>query len=96
MVRPVPDVRPRLGAGSQHHNDIVFGKVDTEVQIELAQAFGVSSIPTLMALRDGVVLYAQPGALPETALEQLIEQVRGVDMDEVRHTAQRRPSPTAG
>jgi thioredoxin 1 len=87
---------PVFERASQHHNDIVFGKVDTEVQIELAQAFGISSIPTLMALRDGVVLYAQPGALPETALEQLIEQVRGVDMDEVRHTAQRRPSPTAG
>jgi len=87
---------PVFERASQHHNDIVFGKVDTEVQIELAQAFGISSIPTLMALRDGVVLYAQPGALPETALEQLIQQVRGVDMDEVRHTAQRRPSPTAG
>ena len=87
---------PVFERASQHHNDIVFGKVDTEVQIELAQAFGISSIPTLMALRDGVVLYAQPGALPETALEQLIEQVRGVDMDEVRHTAERRPSPTAG
>jgi len=87
---------PVFERASQHHNDIVFGKVDTEVQIELAQAFGISSIPTLMALRDGVVLYAQPGALPETALEQLIEQVRGIDMDEVRHTAQRRPSPTAG
>ena len=87
---------PVFERASQHHNDIVFGKVDTEVQIELAQAFGISSIPTLMALRDGVVLYAQPGALPETALEQLIGQVRGVDMDEVRHTAQRRPSPTAG
>jgi len=87
---------PVFERASQHHNDIVFGKVDTEVQIELAQAFGISSIPTLMALRDGVVLYAQPGALPETALEQLIEQVRGVDMDEVQHTAERRPSPTAG
>ena len=87
---------PVFERASQHHNDIVFGKVDTEVQIELAQAFGISSIPTLMALRDGVMLYAQPGALPETALEQLIGQVRGVDMDEVRHTAQRRPSPTAG
>jgi thioredoxin 1 len=81
---------------SGRHGDIVFGKVDTEAQTELAQAFGISSIPTLMALRDGVVLYAQPGALPESALEQLIGQVRAVDMDQVRRTAQRGPSRTAG
>ncbi len=61
----------------------MFGKVDTEAQIDLAQAFGISSIPTLMVVRDGVVLYAQPGALPGKALEQLIEQVRGLDMDDI-------------
>jgi len=58
--------------------------VDTEAQQELAAAFGISSIPTLMAVRDGVVLYAQPGALPAAALEGLIGQVRDVDMDQVR------------
>ncbi|MFC4003158.1 thioredoxin [Prauserella oleivorans] len=75
---------PVFEQAADKHDDIVFGKVDTEEQTSLAQAFGISSIPTLMAVRDGVVLYAQPGALPEQALEQLIEKVREVDMDEVR------------
>ena len=66
--------------------DAVFGKVDTETQPELAAAFGISSIPTLMVIRDSVVLYAQPGALPEQALEQLITKARELDMDEVRKT----------
>jgi thioredoxin len=69
---------------AETHEDIVFGKVDTEAEVELARAFNISSIPTLMAVRDGVVLYAQPGALPATALEELIGKVRAVDMDEVR------------
>jgi thioredoxin 1 len=69
---------------SDRHPDAVFGKVDTEAQPELAGAFGISSIPTLMVIRDGVVLYAQPGALPETALEELIGKARELDMDEVR------------
>jgi len=69
---------------SGKHPDAVFGKVDTHAQPELAAAFGISSIPTLMVLRDGVVLYAQPGALPEQALEQLIVKAREIDMDEVR------------
>jgi len=64
----------------------VFGKVDTQAQPELAAAFGISSIPTLMVIRDSVVLYAQPGALPEQALEQLITKARELDMDEVRRT----------
>lgn len=69
---------------SDAHPDIVFGKVDTEAQPGLAQVFQVSSIPTLMAIRDGVVLYAQPGALSEQALAQVIQAVRDVDMAEVR------------
>jgi thioredoxin 1 len=69
---------------SQRHGDIVFGKVDTEAQPELADAFQISSIPTLMVIRDQVVLYAQAGALPEQALENLITQVRALDMDQVR------------
>ena len=69
---------------SERHPDAVFGKVDTEAQPELAGGFGISSIPTLMIIRDKVVLYAQPGALPEQALEQLITQAREIDMDEVR------------
>jgi thioredoxin 1 len=75
---------PVFEQASERHSDIVFGKVDTEAQIALAQAFQISSIPTLMAVRDGVVLYSQPGALPAAALEQLIEKVGEVDMDEVR------------
>jgi len=62
----------------------VFGKVDTEAQPELAGKFGISSIPTLMIVRDGVVLYAQPGALPEPSLEELINKASELDMDEVR------------
>jgi thioredoxin 1 len=75
---------PVFEQASERHQDIVFGKVDTEAQIALAQAFQISSIPTLMAVRDGVVLYSQPGALPAAALEELIEKVGEVDMAEVR------------
>jgi thioredoxin 1 len=69
---------------SERHPDAVFGKVDTEAQPGLAARFGISSIPTLVIIRDKVVLYAQPGALPEQALEQLITKAREIDMDEVR------------
>ncbi|WP_129667203.1 thioredoxin [Phytoactinopolyspora endophytica] len=74
---------PVYERAAEKHSDIVFGKVDTEAERELAGAFQISSIPTLMAIRDNVVLYAQPGALPEDALEDLIAKVRDVDMDEV-------------
>ena len=69
---------------SGKHADAVFGKVDTQAQPELAAAFGISSIPTLMVIRDRVLLYAQPGALPEQALEQLIAKAREIDMNQVR------------
>jgi thioredoxin 1 len=75
---------PVFQRASERHPDAVFGKVDTEAQPELAAGFGISSIPTLMIIRDKVVLYAQPGALPEQALEQLITKARDIDMDEVR------------
>jgi thioredoxin 1 len=75
---------PVYESASERHEGIVFGKVDTEAQQELAGAFGISSIPTLMIVRDGVVLYSQPGALPEQALEQLIGKAQELDMDEVR------------
>ena len=75
---------PVFERASGKHPDAVFGKVDTQAQPELAAAFGISSIPTLMVIRDRVVLYAQPGALPEQALEQLISRAREIDMDEVR------------
>jgi thioredoxin len=75
---------PVFEKASQRHPDAVFGKVDTEAQPELAGAFSISSIPTLMIIRDGIVLYAQPGALPEAALEQLITKASDLDMDQVR------------
>ena len=69
---------------SERHSDAVFGKVDTDAQQDLAVQFGISSIPTLMVIRDNVVLFSQAGALPEQALEELIAQARELDMDEVR------------
>ncbi|MGZ0147079.1 thioredoxin [Kribbella sp. WER1] len=75
---------PVFEKSSEEHADITFGKVDTEAQGELAQAFQISSIPTLMAVRDGVVLYSQAGALPAASLEDLIGQLRAVDMEEVK------------
>ena len=81
---PCRQFAPVFEKASDAHPDIVFAKVDTEAQPGLAQAFQISSIPTLMAIRDGVVLYSQAGALPEQSLEQLIQAVRDVDMDEVK------------
>jgi thioredoxin 1 len=75
---------PVYQRSSEKHPDIVFGKVDTEAQPELAMKFDIRSIPTIMAIRDGVIVFAQPGALPESALESLIEKVNELDMDEVR------------
>ena len=75
---------PVFEAAAEQHTDIVFGKVDSDEQQELAGHFGIRSIPTLMAIRDNVVLFSQPGALPAHALEDLIGQIREVDMDDVR------------
>jgi thioredoxin 1 len=75
---------PIFERASEQHPDAVFGKVDTEAEQALAASFAITSIPTLMIIRDSVVLYAQPGALPEAALEELIAKAREVDMDEVR------------
>ncbi|HEX9305986.1 MAG TPA: thioredoxin family protein [Anaeromyxobacter sp.] len=69
---------------AQKHPDITFGKIDTEASPDLAGSFEIRSIPTLMILRDKVLLFSQPGALPEAALEDLIRQVRALDMDKVR------------
>ena len=81
---PCRSFAPVYERAAERHTDLVFGKVDTEAQQELAAAFNISSIPTLMLVRDGVVLYAEPGALPEPALEDLISQAAQVDMDQVR------------
>jgi len=75
---------PVYEAASEQHPDIVFGKVDTEAEQQLAGAAGITSIPTLMAFRDGILVFSQPGALPASALEQVIASVRGLDMDDVR------------
>jgi thioredoxin 1 len=87
---------PIYERASAKHDDIVFGKVDTEAQPELAGAFGIASIPTLMVVRDKVVLYSQAGALPEPALEDLIAQARDVDMDEVRREVAKQAEQAAG
>lgn len=75
---------PVFEKASNAHPDLVFGKVDTEASPDLAGAFGIRSIPTLMIVKDGVVVFAQPGALPPAALEDLIAQARKLDMEEVR------------
>jgi thioredoxin 1 len=75
---------PVFERASDQYADAVFGKVDTEAQPGLAQAFGITSIPTLMVIRDGIVVYAQPGALPGPALDELIGKATALDMDEVR------------
>lgn len=74
---------PTYEATSEQHPDIVFGKVDTETQHELAAAFGIRSIPTLMVFREKVILYAEAGALPLALLEEVIAKTRSVDMAEV-------------
>lgn len=75
---------PVYAAAAERHPEVVFGKVDTEVEQELAAAAGISSVPTLMAFRDGILVFSQPGALPAEALEEVITGVAGLDMDEVR------------
>ena len=81
---PCKQFAPVFEAASESHDDIVFGKVDTESEGELAQLAQVTSIPLVMAFREGILVFAQPGALPANALEQVIDGVRGLDMDEVR------------
>jgi thioredoxin 1 len=74
---------------SERNPDVVFGKVDTEAEQELAGSFSIMSIPTLMIFRDNIALFSQPGMLPEAALEDLLRQTRELDMDEVRaHVAE--------
>ncbi|MBJ6612415.1 thioredoxin [Streptomyces griseoincarnatus] len=84
---------PVYEKASEVHPDIVFGKVDTETEQALATAADITSIPTLMAFREGVLVFSQPGALPPQALDRLIASVRGLDMDEVRASlATQRPN----
>lgn len=81
---PCRQFAPVFEAASTAHEDIVFGKVDSEAEQTLAAAAQITSIPTLMAFRDGILVFSQPGALPAAALEQVIEGVRALDMDTFR------------
>ncbi|WP_412753097.1 thioredoxin [Krasilnikovia sp. M28-CT-15] len=76
---------PTYERSSEKHSEITFGKVDTEAEQALAAKFDIRSIPTIMAIRDGVIVFSQAGALPESALESLIDQVEKLDMDDVRN-----------
>ncbi|MGH8838945.1 MAG: thioredoxin [Jiangellaceae bacterium] len=75
---------PVFEKASEQHGDVTFAKVDTEDQRELSAMYGVRSIPTLVIYRDGIPVFSQPGAIPPAVLEDLIGQVRALDMDEVR------------
>jgi thioredoxin 1 len=81
---PCKQFAPVFEKASESHEDITFTKVDTEDQQQLAARYGITSIPTLVAYRDGIPVFGQPGALPAPALEQLIDQVRSLDMDQVK------------
>lgn len=94
---PCKQFAPVYEQASEKHSDITFAKIDTEAEGQLSQAVGISSIPTLMAFRDGVMVFQQAGALPAPALDQLIEAVRDLDMDEVhaKVAAQQAEQPPA-
>jgi thioredoxin 1 len=81
---PCRQFAPVYEAASERHDDVVFGSIDTEAEQEIAQAAQVTAIPTLMAFRDGIMVFRQAGALPGPALEELITAVKGLDMDDVR------------
>jgi thioredoxin 1 len=93
---PCRQFAPVFEAAAQTHPDIVFGKVDTEAEQGLARAAGITSIPTLMAFREGVLVFAQPGALPAAALEQVIAGVRGLDMEDVHRKVAAETAGSAG
>jgi len=80
---PCKAFAPIYDAASAENPDITFGKIDTEAEQELSGAAGITSIPTLMAFRDGVLVFRQAGALPAPALNQVIEAVRGLDMEKI-------------
>jgi thioredoxin 1 len=82
---PCRQFAPTYEAASEAHPDLTFGSVNTEEQHQLSSAANVTSIPTLMVFRDGILVFSQPGALPPPALDQLIQAVRDLDMDDVRH-----------
>lgn len=94
---PCRQFAPVFEAAAEQHGDVVFGKVDTEAEQSLAAAAQITSIPTLMAFREGILVFAQPGALPAPALEQVITAVKDLDMDDVRRQiAEQEQSGQAG
>ncbi len=86
---------PIFEAAAERHPDVVFGKIDTEAEPGLAGALNIRAIPTLMVLRDGVLLASQPGVMPDDGLDELIAQARALDMDEVRRRLQERQAQSA-
>jgi len=80
---PCKQFAPTYAASSEKHPDVTFAKVDTEAEQQLSAAAGIRSIPTLMAFREGILVFSQPGALPPAALEQVVTAVKALDMDEV-------------
>ena len=90
MVRPCRAFAPIYEKASEKHQDITFGKIDTDAQPELSGMFQIRSIPTLMIFRDGILLFEQAGALPGAVLEELLGKVRALDMDEVRREIEKR------
>lgn len=83
---PCRSFAPVFEAASERHPDVVFGKIDTEAEPEIAAAFNVQAIPMLAVIRDGVLLLAQPGMLPGEALDEIVAKARELDMDEVRRS----------
>ena len=86
---------PVFDQASASHPDIIFGKVDTEAEQSLAATAQITSIPTLMAFREGILVFSQPGSLPASALEQVIAQIRGLDMDDIRKSIAQTQGATA-
>lgn len=93
---PCRGFAPVFEATAEKHPGIVFGKVNTDEEQALAAHFGIRSIPTLMVFREQVILYAQPGALPASALESVIEQAKALDMDQVRREIEREQAGDEG
>lgn len=81
---PCKAFAPIYEAASERHQSVVWGKLDTESQTELAQAFEIKSIPTVMVFRQGILLFQQAGMIPAGALDEIIEKIQGLDMDDVR------------
>jgi thioredoxin 1 len=93
---PCRTFAPVFQAASEEHSDVRFGKIDTEDQQELAAAAQITSIPTLMAFRDGILVFSQPGALPAPALEQVIKAVRDLNMEEVQAEVAKQQEESGG